>query len=46
MTTSIAAEVAPFRPRDALRGVLWIYGLTIASCFLINAWVTANPIGP
>lgn len=46
MTASIGAEVAPFRPRDALRGILWIYGLTIVSCFLINIWVAANPIGP
>lgn len=39
-------EVAPFRPGDAARGALWIYGLSILSCYLVNLWVTANPIGP
>lgn len=38
-------EVAPFRPRTALIGFAWIYGLTILSCALVNWWVTRHPIG-
>lgn len=38
--------VAPYRPNEFIKGFIWIYGLSIASCFLVNLWVTANPIGP
>lgn len=48
MTTQVAneVEVAPLRLGNALRGLIWIYGLTIASCALVNLIVQAYPIGP
>lgn len=46
MTATISESVAPLRVSEAVRGFLWIYGLSIASCFLVNHWVIANPIGP
>ena len=39
-------EVAPLRLGSALKGAAWIYGLTIASCALVNLIVTHYPIGP
>jgi len=39
-------EVAPWRPNDAIKGLLIIYGLTIISCAIINMWMKASPIGP
>ena len=44
--TAPGVEVAPFRPAEAAQGFAWIYGLSIISCYLVNLWVTANPIGP
>ena len=44
--TTMSAAVAPYRPSEAVRGFVWIYGLSIVSCYLVNLWVTANPIGP
>ncbi len=46
MEAAGAIPVAPWRPNDALQGFIWIYGLSIISCYLVNLWVTANPIGP
>jgi hypothetical protein len=46
MSATMSAAVAPYRPSEAVRGFLWIYGLSIVSCYLVNLWVTANPIGP
>ncbi|MFD0986299.1 hypothetical protein [Methyloligella solikamskensis] len=39
-------EVAPLRLGTAFSGAAWIYGLTIASCALVNIIVTHFPIGP
>lgn len=44
--TTPTAEIAPFRLNEGVRGFLWIYGLSIVSCYLVNLWVIANPIGP
>ncbi|HWK32600.1 MAG TPA: hypothetical protein VNR51_02825, partial [Hyphomicrobium sp.] len=45
-TTIIAPSVSPFRASEAVKGFLWIYGLSIVSCYLVNLWVISNPIGP
>lgn len=45
-TTTIAPTVSPFRVNEAVKGFLWIYGLSIVSCYLVNLWVISNPIGP
>lgn len=42
----MSAEVAPYRPKEALIGFMWIYAASIISCFLVNLWVTNFPIGP
>jgi len=39
-------DVAPARLGKSLRRLLIIYGLTIASCFLVNVVVKVAPIGP
>ena len=44
--TAASAPVAPYRPGEAAQGFLWIYGLSIVSCYLVNLWVTNYPIGP
>lgn len=41
-----AIEVAPVRLPGSLKGLGLIYGLAIASCFVVNAIVRAVPIGP
>lgn len=38
-------EVAPLRLGAAAKGLVLIYGLTILSCLIINAWVKVSPIG-
>ena len=39
-------EVAPLRIGTAIKGLALIYGLTIVSCIILNAWMKAAPIGP
>ena len=39
-------EVAPLRLGTAIKGWIIIYGLTIVTNFLLNAWLKAAPIGP
>ena len=39
-------EVAPLRLKTAIRGWVIIYGLTIVTNFILNAWMKAMPIGP
>lgn len=46
MNDNANVEVAPWRPEDAVKGLLLIYGLTILSCAIVNAWMKASPIGP
>src|SRR5690242_12706319 len=41
-----AIEVAPARLPSSLKGLGLIYGLAIASCFLVNMTVRSAPIGP
>lgn len=42
----MSTEVAPYRPKEAVNGIIWTYAATIVSCFLVNLWVTTYPIGP
>jgi hypothetical protein len=37
-------EVAPLRLDTAIKGLALIYGLTIVSCIILNAWMKAAPI--
>lgn len=39
-------EVAPLRLGTAIKGLVIIYGLTIVSCYILNLWMKAAPIGP
>lgn len=39
-------EIAPLRLGTAVKGLSLIYGLTILSCFILNAWMKTSPIGP
>jgi len=39
-------EVAPLRLGTAIKGWIIIYGLTIVTNFILNAWMKAAPIGP
>ncbi len=39
-------EVAPLRLNTAIKGLIIIYGLTIITNYIINAWMKAAPIGP
>ena len=39
-------EVAPLRLGTAVKGWVIIYGLTIVTNFILNAWMKAAPIGP
>jgi hypothetical protein len=39
-------EVAPLRLGTAIKGWIIIYGLTIVTNYLLNAWLKALPIGP
>lgn len=39
-------SLTPFRSKTFLTGFVLIYGLTIASCFLVNEIVKSSPIGP
>jgi hypothetical protein len=42
----MSIAVAPFRPARTTRAFIAVYALTVASCFIVNAIVTAYPIGP
>jgi hypothetical protein len=39
-------EVAPLRLGAAIKGLVIIYGLTIVTNFILNAWMKFAPIGP
>lgn len=39
-------EVAPLRIGTAIKGWVLIYGLTIVTNFILNAWMKAAPMGP
>ncbi len=39
-------EVAPLRLSTTIKGWIVIYGLTIITNFILNAWMKAAPIGP
>ena len=39
-------DVAPLRLGSAIKGWVIIYGLTIVTNFILNAWMKAAPIGP
>jgi len=39
-------DVAPLRLGTAVKGWIIIYGLTIVTNFILNAWMKASPIGP
>ncbi|MGA0533712.1 hypothetical protein [Hansschlegelia sp. KR7-227] len=42
----MSIAVAPFRPFKITRAFVAVYALTILSCWLVNVFVTAYPIGP
>ncbi|WP_111428381.1 hypothetical protein [Rhodobacteraceae bacterium DSL-40] len=44
--TGPPVDIAPGHWPSSLRGLGLVYGAAIASCYLVNAIVIANPIGP
>lgn len=42
----MSIQIAPYRPRVILVGFILIYGLTLASCYIVNEVVRVYPIGP